>query len=118
MLDEGEGIVWKGEGQGRQIDEGQADFDLSKLIQEIEATSEKEESRETEIVQLLDKRKLGIATLGALKQHPRISIFRQFVEGWYLSYFNPDAARSLPLAYPHEHLNEHGDNLSVTWFSS
>ena len=46
-----------------------------------------------------------------LKQHPRISSFRQFVEGWYLSYFTPDAARSLPLAGPQRHLNVHGDNL-------
>ena len=47
--------------------------------------------RKTEIIELQDKRKLGIATLGALKQHPRISSFRQFIEGWYLSYFTPDA---------------------------
>ena len=46
-----------------------------------------------------------------LKQHPRISSFRQFVEGWYLSYFTPDAARGLPLAGPQKHLNIHGDNL-------
>ncbi len=58
-----------------------------------------------------DKRKLGIATLGALKQNPRISDFRRFVEGWYLSYFTPDAARSLPLAGPQNRLNTHGDNL-------
>ena len=58
-----------------------------------------------------DPRKLGIATIGALKQHPRISAFRRFIEGWYLSYFTPDAARSLPLAGPQEHLNIHGDNL-------
>jgi predicted ATPase len=62
-------------------------------------------------VELDDKRKLGIATLGALKQHPRISAFRRFIEGWYLSYFTPDAARSLPLAGPQKHLNIHGDNL-------
>ena len=58
-----------------------------------------------------DRRKLGIATLGALKQHPRISAFRRFIEGWYLSYFTPDAARSLPLAGPQNRLNIHGDNL-------
>ncbi len=54
---------------------------------------------------------MGIATLGSLTQHPRISAFRQFVESWYLSYFTPDAARSLPLAGPQRHLNLHGDNL-------
>jgi predicted ATPase len=111
LLNEGKGVVWKGEGQGKQIDEAKADFDLFKLIEEIESGPQTEESRETEVVELQDKRKLGIATLGALKQHPRISAFRQFIEGWYLSYFTPDAARSLPLAGPQRHLNIHGDNL-------
>ena len=111
LLNEGKGVVWKGEELGQQIDEGKEGFELFKLIEEIEATSQTEESRETEIIELQDKRKLGIATLGALKQHPRISAFRQFIEGWYLSYFTPDAARSLPLAGPQRHLNIHGDNI-------
>jgi predicted ATPase len=63
-------------------------------------------------VELEDTRKLGIATLGALKQHPRISRFRRFIEGWYLSYFTPDDARNLPLTGPQKHLNIHGDNLA------
>ena len=79
-------------------------FNLDELITQAE-------SNETEIVELQDNRKLGIATLGALKQHPRISAFRQFIEGWYLSYFSPDAARSLPLSGPQKHLNIHGDNI-------
>jgi predicted ATPase len=54
---------------------------------------------------------MGIATLGALKQHPRISAFRQFIEGWYLSYFRPDSARELPLSGAQKHLNIHGDNI-------
>ena len=65
-----------------------------------------------EVVELVDNKKLGIATLGALKQHPRISAFRQFIEGWYLSYFTPDAARSLPQAGAQQHLNSKGDNLA------
>ncbi len=110
-MNEGKGVVWKGEDQGRQIEEGDAEFDLRIFIEEIEAGTQAEESRETEVIELQDKRKLGISTLGALKQHPRISVFRQFVEGWYLSYFTPDAARSLPMAGPQRHLNIHGDNL-------
>ena len=110
MLNEGRGVVWSGGEQGRQIDEDKASFDLFELMREIEETP-REESRETEIIELQDKRKLGIATLGVLKQHPRISAFRQFIEGWYLSYFTPDAARGLPLAGPQRHLNVHGDNL-------
>jgi len=111
LLNEGKGVVWKGEEQGQQIEEDDLEFDFLSLIEEIEVGTQAEESRDTEIIELQDKRKLGIATLGALKQHPRISAFRQFIEGWYLSYFTPDAARSLPLAGPQRHLNIHGDNL-------
>ncbi len=112
MMQDGRGLAWKGEAQGRRFDEARdALSELESLIDLIEKGSPGEETAETEIVELQDKRKLGIATLGALKQHPRISSFRQFVEGWYLSYFTPDAARSLPLAGPQKHLNVHGDNL-------
>ena len=62
-------------------------------------------------VELTDPRQLGIATLGTLKEHPRIKRFRDFLKGWYLSYFYPDAARSLPSAGPQRHLNIHGDNI-------
>ncbi|MDO9584900.1 MAG: AAA family ATPase, partial [Syntrophales bacterium] len=109
VLNEGQGIVWKGERGG--LDEDKEQFNLLDLMESIKKGDDREESRETEVVELEDKRKLGIATLGALKQHPRISAFRRFIEGWYLSYFTPDAARSLPLAGPQKHLNIHGDNL-------
>jgi predicted ATPase len=109
VLNEGRGIVWKGEREG--LDEDKEQFNLLDLMESIKKGDDREESRETEVVELEDKRKLGIATLGALKQHPRISAFRRFIEGWYLSYFTPDAARSLPLAGPQKHLNIHGDNL-------
>ena len=107
FLENGKGVAWKGGQAGRRIDEEMEQLDLTKLIELITA----EESSATEIVELEDRRKLGIATLGALKQHPRISDFRRFIEGWYLSYFSPDAARSLPMAGPQQHLNVHGDNL-------
>jgi predicted ATPase len=109
ILNEGKGVAWRGETEGQQIEEGQ--LDLQHLMETVKHTQDREESRETEVVELDDKRKLGIATLGSLKQHPRVSAFRRFIEGWYLSYFNPDAARSLPLAGPQKHLNVHGDNL-------
>ena len=104
-LIDGEGVVWKGE-QTTKIDHETDDF------QEYQGSLAQEESDEWERVALADPRELGIATLGALKQHPRISAFRRFIDGWYLSYFSPDAARSLPLAGPQRHLNMHGDNLS------
>ena len=111
VLNSGKGVVWRGDKEGRQINEEKGDFDLLGLMESIKSGGAKEESRETEVVELEDMRKLGIATLGSLKQHPRISAFRKFIEGWYLSYFTPDAAHSLPLAGPQKHLNIHGDNI-------
>jgi predicted ATPase len=105
VLNDGKGVVWKGE--GKNIDEDKKEFDLNDFLKSLV----EEESKEIEIVELSDKRKLGIATLGSLKQHPRISAFRQFIEGWYLSYFEPNSARSLPLAGPQKHLNIKGDNI-------
>jgi predicted ATPase len=111
ILNNGKGIAWKGDVEGRLIEEEHGDIDLFDLIESLKSPEKAEESARTEFVELSDKRKLGIATLGALKQHPRISRFREFIEGWYLSYFTPDAARSLPLAGPQKHLNIHGDNI-------
>lgn len=89
-LDRGKGLVWAGE-----------------EAVEIEG----EEDRAQAVVELTDLRQLGIATLGTLKEHPRIKRFRDFLKGWYLSCFYPDAARSLPSAGPQRHLNVHGDNI-------
>ncbi|MDR2169714.1 MAG: AAA family ATPase [Planctomycetaceae bacterium] len=113
ILNNGRGIVWKGETKGYQIDETQKKFDIDKFIKNLQSAKYNgtEEAKNSEPVELDDNRKLGIATLGSLKQHPRISAFRRFIEGWYLSYFTPDAARSLPLAGAQKHLNIHGDNL-------
>jgi predicted ATPase len=106
VLNEGKGVVWKGEEVGKAIICDNEE-DIITLLEQLPVG----ENSETEQIELEDKRKLGIATLGSLKQHPRISAFRKFIEGWYLSYFTPDAARSLPLAGPQKHLNLHGDNL-------
>ena len=110
ILKEGEGAAWKGMSQGQQVDGGTG-FDLEWFRKRIPKEANGEENPEAERIELQDKRRLGIATLGALKQHPRIATFRQFIEGWYLSYFTPDAARGLPLAGPQKHLSVHGDNL-------
>ena len=113
VMYEGEGVVWKGHAPGSQVDESyQIEYGPQGLLSFLRSDPSDEEPTERESIELQDKRRLGIATLGALKQHPRISAFRQFIEGWYLSYFTPDAARSLPLAGPQRHLNMHGDNLS------
>ncbi|MCQ4348025.1 AAA family ATPase [Pseudomonas stutzeri] len=90
-LEYGKGKVWSGE----EAVEGQ----------------EAEEDRVHEEVELTDLRQLGVATLGTLKEHPRIKRFRDFLKGWYLSYFHPDSARSLPSSGAQRHLNIHGDNI-------
>jgi len=89
-LSHGKGTVWAGE-----------------EALEVEG----EEDRALTSVELTDTRQLGVATLGTLKEHPRIKRFRDFLKGWYLSWFYPDAARSLPSAGPQRHLNIHGDNI-------
>ena len=119
-LSDGRGVAWKGE-EGYHprdlealLEEAieQEDVEAKRLkLTEFVALAQREEPNETEAIELEDQRKLGIATLGALAQHPRISAFRRFIEGWYLSYFTPDAARSLPLAGPQSRLNVHGDNI-------
>ncbi|MBI3005309.1 MAG: AAA family ATPase [Ignavibacteriales bacterium] len=86
-LSNGTGVVWAGESTG-------------------------EEDSLRKNVSLDDPRKLGITTLGNLSDHPRIVAFRQFLEGWYLSYFVPDAARGLPMAGAQKHLNREGSNLA------
>lgn len=74
-------------------------------------TEDGEEDRTRQHIELTDLRQLSIATLGTLKEHPRIKRFRDFLKGWYLSYFQPDAARAIQPAGAQRHLNIHGDNL-------
>ena len=109
MLDGGKGIAWKGNAVGYEEKSNGKYGKLELLFDDLQ--KESPESNDTEWVELEDNRKLGIATLGALKQHTRISLFRKFMEGWYLSYFTPDAARSLPLSGAQKLLNIHGDNM-------
>ncbi len=104
FLSGGRGLVWVGESSGISLSD--EDLTFEELLGEVG-----EERADSEVVEMDDNRRLGIATLGTLKQHPRISAFRRFIESWHLSYFTPDAARALPLAGPQRHLNVHGDNL-------
>jgi predicted ATPase len=72
----------------------------------------KGEVAEPEPVELDDPSKLGIATLGSLKQHPRIAELRKYIESWYLASFTPEAARNLPPTGPQRHLDRRGENLA------
>lgn len=111
-LNEGKGLAREGKVQGQRIDVDKPKFSHSEPLSDLVINlSIGERHSEEKRIELEDKRTLAITTLGALKQHPRIASFRQFIEGWYLSYFTPDAARGLPLAGPQQHLNVRGDNL-------
>lgn len=74
-------------------------------------STEDEEGATSVEVKLDDIGRLGITTLGQLKEHPRIVGLRSYIEGWYLSYFLPDAARRLPPAGAQKHLDRTGENL-------
>ncbi|MBE6659296.1 MAG: ATPase [Ruminococcaceae bacterium] len=63
-------------------------------------------------VKLSDKRKLGIATYGAMAQYNRIVKFMSFLKSWYLCYFTPDSARMVQYAAPQPYLDRFGSNLN------
>ncbi len=86
-LERGEGRVWAGD--STEAEEGAASLEI----------------------ELDDVGRLGITTLGQLKEHPRIVGLRSYIESWYLSYFIPDAARRLPPAGAQKHLDRTGENL-------
>ncbi len=69
------------------------------------------QSRDSRKVQLAALDKLGIATLGNLAEHPRIVQLRSYIEQWYLSYFVPEAARTLPPAGAQRWLDRQGSNI-------
>ncbi len=96
----GEGAVWAGDSLSVIASNSAGTVDISSA-----------EDSQKEHIELDDPRFLGIATLGHLKEHQRISKFRRFIEGWYLSYFTPDSARDLPRVGPQKHLNRDGSNL-------
>ncbi|MCI8993023.1 MAG: AAA family ATPase [Eubacterium sp.] len=64
------------------------------------------------LVELSDTRKLGIVTLGAMKQYSRIEQFLSFLRSWYLCYFSPDAARQVQSSAPAQYLNRTGSNIN------
>ncbi len=99
-LKNGKGSVWAGDSLSVIAEESDGSVDRSSV-----------EDSQKEHIELDDSSFLGIATLGHLKEHQRISKFRRFIEGWYLSYFTPDSARDLPRVGPQKHLNRDGSNL-------
>lgn len=93
-LNEGRGYAFEGKNSG-QAEDGS-----------VEGEGEKQN------VTLADMRKLGIVTLGAMKEYERIEMFLKFLKSWYLCYFTPDAARQIQSAAPTPYLNRTGSNLN------
>jgi predicted ATPase len=54
---------------------------------------------------------LAVNALGQFEEHPRVAALRDFITGWYVSYFSADNARGQPEAGPQERLSRTGDNL-------
>lgn len=92
FLQNGKGYAFEGK-EGGQAEDGSVDGDKVD-------------------VELSDTRKLGIVTLGAMKQYSRIELFLDFLKNWYLCYFTPDAARQIQTAAPAQYLNRTGSNLN------
>jgi predicted ATPase len=75
-------------------------------------TGEMPDEQDERVHEKLDSSEmLAVNTLGQFAKHPRVSAFRRFITGWYLSYLSADNTRNIPEAGPHERLSESGDNL-------
>lgn len=92
-LTEGKGYAFEGESGGQ--DEEKQEFTGQKVS-----------------VELNERRKLGIVTLGAMKQYTRIENFLSFLRNWYLCYFTPDTARQIQTTAPTPYLDRTGSNLN------
>ncbi len=92
-LNDGRGYAFEGLSGGQDEDTG-------------EITGEKKN------VELTDTRKLGIVTLGTMKQFQRIEKFLLFLKSWYLCYFSPDSARKVQTSSPSPYLDRTGSNLN------
>ncbi|MDO4336929.1 MAG: AAA family ATPase [Eubacteriales bacterium] len=92
-LQDGKGYAFEGNDDGGQDDDGNI---IGKKVD----------------VQLSDIRRLGIVTLGAMKQYNRIEKFLNFLRSWYLCYFSPDAARRIQAAAPQAYLDRIGSNIN------
>ncbi len=63
-------------------------------------------------IEMANDQELAIVAVGALKNHPQIQRFREFMSRWYLSYFVPELARRTPVAGAQPHLDRTGENLA------
>jgi predicted ATPase len=55
---------------------------------------------------------IAVNALGQFADHPRVASLREFITGWYVSYFSVESTRGQPEAGPQERLSRTGDNLA------
>jgi predicted ATPase len=55
---------------------------------------------------------IAVNALGQFADHPRVAVLRDFITGWYVSYFSVDETRGQPEAGPQERLSRTGDNVA------
>lgn len=55
---------------------------------------------------------IAVNALGQFADHPRVAALRDFITGWYVSYFSVDDTRGQPEAGPQERMSRTGDNLA------
>ncbi len=55
---------------------------------------------------------IAVNALGQFAEHPRVAALRDFITGWYVSYFSVDNTRGQPEAGPQSQLSRTGDNLA------
>ncbi len=55
---------------------------------------------------------IAVNALGQFAEHPRVAALRDFITGWYVSYFSVESTRGQPEAGPQERLSRTGDNLA------
>lgn len=98
-LKQGDGYAWSGS-TGYEPGTGTGDG------------KESTEGSERVPVKMKDRQVLGISTVGVLANHDRTVALREFLTGWYLSYFVPELARNPSQAGADPHLDRRGENLS------
>ncbi len=55
---------------------------------------------------------IAVNALGQFAEHPRVAALRDFITGWYTSYFSVEDTRGQPEAGPQDRLSRTGDNLA------
>ncbi|HEX7154630.1 MAG TPA: AAA family ATPase [Thermoanaerobaculia bacterium] len=55
---------------------------------------------------------IAVNALGQFADHPRVAALRDFITGWYVSYFSIDETRGQPEAGPQERLSRSGENIA------